>query len=73
MSFWCLQPSLVQRYQIFQTIENSKRLKDDTSDRTLDLQAYVVRLIVQNAWSYPCVLFGSLKLDDAHVRANVIA
>ncbi|GIM15954.1 hypothetical protein Vretimale_18597 [Volvox reticuliferus] len=33
-------PSLVQRYQIFSTIENSKRLKDGQEGQ-LDLQSYV--------------------------------
>ncbi|KAG2429714.1 hypothetical protein HYH02_013971 [Chlamydomonas schloesseri] len=33
-------PSMIQRYQIFSTIENSKRLKDGQSGQ-LDLQSYV--------------------------------
>lgn len=35
------QPSLVERYQIFCTVENSKRLKDAQEGQGLDLQAYV--------------------------------
>ncbi|EFJ45814.1 hypothetical protein VOLCADRAFT_93917 [Volvox carteri f. nagariensis] len=37
-------PSLVQRYQIFSTIENSKRLKDGQEGQ-LDLQSYVEAVI----------------------------
>lgn len=51
------QPNVIQRYQIFQTLENAKHLQDsDSSDKKLDLQAYVV--------SCPCLL-SSWKLIDS--------
>lgn len=35
------QPTVIERYQIFATVEASKRLKDSATEGQLDLQAYV--------------------------------